>query len=190
VTLPAGVATAVNDHLCGTFPALRERSCSAWVLTGSSSASTRPRPAARGTPSRLLSWPCRFDPGHPLHVNGRSDPPVRHTGGVLVDHLKADFDPSGPLFSDGSVMNRPWIGHAGYAHTARSQPSFAAFGARPVTTTGPAVSSKLCRAAMTSTAVSPTTPGRAPSNRDDERRATESVRHSAACRHDFSGPTS
>jgi hypothetical protein len=67
------------------------------------------------TTSRLPSWPCRFDPGHPLHVFPQVNRPVSPSGEGLEEPPEDPLNPfSTPVF--------PCVGHEWVTPLVRIQP--------------------------------------------------------------------
>jgi hypothetical protein len=81
---------------------------------------------------------------HPLRASSQANRLVRPPGEALEGPLNGPSQAWRPLFP----LHRSWVCHPGQAHAAESQPSFARQGACPMTTSGHAVSSRPCRAAI------------------------------------------
>jgi hypothetical protein len=89
----------------------------------------------------LPSWPCRFDPGHPLSTFTQVDRPVRPSGEALEDPPEGPFQaPGDPCFGS--------IGHELVTPGGLIRPGRCPGSPLAVTTTGHAVSSRPCRAAI------------------------------------------
>jgi hypothetical protein len=99
---------------------------------------------AHGVPS-LPSWPCRFDPGHPLHACTQVNRPVRLSGEAPEEPLHGLPEPfRGPHFP---CVGHEWITPLGSKRATR-QPWLARSELLQVTAKGHAVISKPGRAEM------------------------------------------
>src|SRR3954463_11894063 len=70
------------------------------------------------TNASLPSWPCRFDPGHPLHAQPQVNPPVGPPGEVLEGPQKALRNPfMTPVFR---CVGHEWVTQLGAIRPGRA----------------------------------------------------------------------